>query len=323
MLVRTLTIGGCPRVLLDAGVIVSLYRRDPNRDSPILLFSEGNEGYPKLMKRIPLTLMTTIVFIASSIPSSFAADTSPPELVDWFITINKADISKTDAKVEVRFILSDDSGIVLPNLLLKSLSTTQMTSFATVKELSRSGKLISYEASAIIKIGQSPKVWEWVLYPLRDALGNSSTSFGPGGTWRTQISVIDATFTDDILQCEGLVNNWNKQVEKFQLLESKYSGAQEIAIARLKFGMPIEALQVVNCNNQDFRFKYVTNPGSSSNLITAWVELATIWANTANDVGERTQRENEAKQAVADKAAAELKAKQEAEAKSAAELRAK
>ena len=263
--------------------------------------------------------MTTVVFIASSIPSSFAADTSPPELVDWALTVNKADISKTDATVVVRFILSDDSGIALPNLLLKSLSSTQMTSFATVKELSRSGKLVSYEASAVIKFGQSPKVWEWVLYPLRDALGNNSTSFGPGGTWRTQISVVDGTFTDDILECEGQVNRWNKQVEKFQLLESKYTGAQEIAVVRLMFRMPIELLQVVNCNNQDFRFKYVTNNSSSSNLIIASTELANIWANTANVVGERIDRENEAKQAAAEaKVAAELKAKQEAEAKAAA-----
>jgi hypothetical protein len=271
------------------------------------------------MKRILLALMTTVVFIASSIPSSFAADTSPPELVDWALTVNKADISKTDATVVVRFILSDDSGIALPNLLLKSLSSTQMTSFATVKELSRSGKLVSYEASAVIKFGQSPKVWEWVLYPLRDALGNNSTSFGPGGTWRTQISVVDGTFTDDILECEGQVNRWNKQVEKFQLLESKYTGAQEIAVVRLMFRMPIELLQVVNCNNQDFRFKYVTNNSSSSNLIIASTELANIWANTANVVGERIDRENEAKQAAAEaKVAAELKAKQEAEAKAAA-----
>ena len=272
------------------------------------------------MKRLFLTLVTAIVFLASSMPSSPAADTSAPQLVDWALTINKADISKTDATVTVRFILSDDSEIAAPNLLLKSLSTTQMTPFATVKELSRSGKLVSYEASAVIKFGQSPKVWEWVLYPLRDALGNSSTSFGPGGTWRTQISVVDATFTDDILQCEGLVNNWNKQVEKFQLLESKYSGAQEIAIVRLKFKMPIEVLQVVNCNNQDFRFKYVTDNNSSSNLIIAGTELANIWANTANDVGNRIQQENEAKQVAADKVAQATRDKAAADKVAADEL---
>ena len=254
------------------------------------------------MKRSFLTLVTAIVFLASSMPTSLAADTAPPQLVDWALTLNKADISKTDATVTARFILSDDSEIASPNLLLKSLSTTQMTSFATVKELSRSGKLVSFEASAIIKFGQSPKVWEWVLYPLRDVLGNTSTTFGPGGTWRTQISVVDATFTEDILQCEAQVNNWNKQVEKFQLLESKYSGAQEIAIVRLMFRMPIEALQVVNCNNQDFRFKYVTNSTSSSNLPIASTELANIWANTANEIGNRIQQENEVKQVAADKA---------------------
>jgi hypothetical protein len=112
-------------------------------------------------------------------PIALAADTSPPQLVDWGIVGGSADISKSDAIVVVRFILSDDSEIATPNLLLKSLSTTQMTSFATVKELSRSGKLVSYEASAVIKFGQSPRVWEWVLYPLRDALGNASTAFGP------------------------------------------------------------------------------------------------------------------------------------------------
>lgn len=254
-------------------------------------------------------------------PSSFAADTSAPQLVDWALTVNKADISKTDATVTVRFILSDDSEIALPNLLLKSLSTSQMTPFATVKELSRSGKLVSYEASATIKFGQSPKVWEWVLYPLRDALGNSSTTFGPGGTWRTQISVIDASFTDDVLQCESLVKNWNKEVERFQSFEARYRGAQEFAIVRLGFKISIELLRVEDCNSVAFNEKYTRNV-SPLNLIGLSADLATISAKTAIVVSQRVQDELLAKQA-ADKAAADLKAKQEAEAKAAAELKAK
>ena len=273
------------------------------------------------MKRLFLTLVTAIVFLASSMPTSLAADTAPPQLVDWALTLNKADISKTDATVTVRFILSDDSEIASPNLLLKSLSTTQMTSFATVKELSRSGKLVSFEASAIIKFGQSPKVWEWVLYPLRDALGNSSTSFGPGGTWRTQISVIDASFTDEVLKCEGLVKNWNKEVERFQSFEARYRGAQEFAIVRLGFRIPIELLRSEDCNSAAFNQKYTRND-STLNLIPLWGDLANISANTANVVSQRVQDESLAKQS-ADKAAAELKAKQEAEAKAAAELKAK
>jgi hypothetical protein len=269
------------------------------------------------MKRMLIVIYTAIVLIASSLPQAMAADTSPPELVDWGLTVNKADITTTDAVVTVRFILSDDSGITLPNLLLKSLSTTQMTSFATVRELSRSGKLVSYEASAVIKLGQSPKVWEWVLYPLRDVLGNASTVFGPGGTWRTQISVIDATFTDDILKCEGLVDIWNKQVQKFQLFESKYSGAQEIAVVRLKFRMPIEVLQVANCSNQEFRFKYALDSSSPVYLMVNNTNLANVFADLENVVRVRVQDELDAKAAV------ELKAKQAADAKAAAELKAK
>ena len=79
------------------------------------------------MKRRLRFFLTVFAFVASSIPSAFAADTSPPQLVDWAPTSYKVDISKADAIVVVRFILSDDSDITSPNLLLKSLSSTQMT----------------------------------------------------------------------------------------------------------------------------------------------------------------------------------------------------
>ena len=272
------------------------------------------------MKRLFLTLVTAIVFLASSMPTSLAADTAPPQLVDWALTLNKADISKTDATVTVRFILSDDSEIASPNLLLNSLSTTQMTSFAVVKELSRSGKLVSYEASAVIKFGQSPKVWEWVLYPLRDVLGNSSTSFGPGGTWRSQISVTDATFTDEVLQCETQVKTWNRVVESFQFQEKKYNNAQEFAVARLKYDIPIELLGIENCVADTFRVKYLK---TSPSLDIRNTTLANILAGVQEEVSKRVNRENDINQAATDKAAAELKAKQEAEAKAAAELKAK
>lgn len=273
------------------------------------------------MKRLFLTLITAIAFLASSMPSSFAADTSAPQLVDWALTVNKADISNTDATVTVRFILSDDSEIALPNLLLKSLSTTQLTPFATVKELSRSGKLVSYEASAIIKFGQSPRVWEWVLYPLRDSLGNASTLFGPGGNWRSQISVVDAVFTDDLLQCEGVVKNWNFNVERLQTAEKKYTGAQEFAVLRLKFGLPIELLNVGDCQSDSFRLTYMKST-SSSNLLAATTNLANAWASVTAEVADRFTRETQIKQEAEAKVAAEQKAKLEAEAKAAADLKA-
>jgi serine protease len=138
-------------------------------------------------------------------PYAQAADTAPPQLLDWTLQDTNVDISKGDGKATVKFILSDESGIELPNLLLKSLDTTQMTSFATVKEIIRSGKLISYEATVIVKFGQAPKNWQWVLYPLRDSLGNASTSFGPDSKWPSTVVVTDGVFMakiqSDIAQC--------------------------------------------------------------------------------------------------------------------------
>jgi hypothetical protein len=68
LLVRTLTIGGCPRVLLDALLNVSLNRRDLNRDSPILLLNVENAGYPELMKRIGFVglLITSLILSGTS-----------------------------------------------------------------------------------------------------------------------------------------------------------------------------------------------------------------------------------------------------------------
>ena len=259
-------------------------------------------------------------------PIALAADTSPPQLVDWGIVGGSADISKSDAIVVVRFILSDDSEIATPNLLLKSLSTTQMTSFATVKELSRSGKLVSYEASAVIKFGQSPRVWEWVLYPLRDALGNASTAFGPGVTWVSQINVTDATYTRDKAQCEGIVKQWNNLVSSIQLFESKYSGAQEIAIFRLRSQMPIEMLDIENCMTDAFIVKYTTN----TNLANSVTAIGNIWYELRDKVVTRIQDELDAKQeteakaraakAAADKAAADLLTQQQVAAAAKAAL---
>ena len=63
MLVRTLTIGGCPRVLPDATLNISLESCDPNRDSPILLLNKEESGYSELMKRYLLTLVLSLGLI--------------------------------------------------------------------------------------------------------------------------------------------------------------------------------------------------------------------------------------------------------------------
>ena len=249
------------------------------------------------------------------VPNAFAADTTPPQLLDFSIQDYGADISKSDRPVVVRFILSDDSEIETPKLLLKSLSTTQMTPFASVKELSRSGKLISYEATAIIKVGQSPRFWEWVLYPLKDSLGNTNSIFGPGDSWRTQIEVTDEEYNFVVARCENDAKEWNKLVQKFLDFEARHPGAPELAVARLKSTFPIEkVVGEVICSKNQLRGDYF--------------QLFEIFIAASDKVETRIYAEQEAKreaedQAALEKAEADWKAKQEADEKAAADLKAK
>jgi len=147
------------------------------------------------VKRISVVLLAAFFVSLSPMPVALAADTSAPLLVDWTLLNSTTDISTSSKVVAVKFILSDDSKINEPKLLVKSLETTQMSSFAIVKEVARSGKLVSYEATATLDVGQSPREWEWVLYPLTDEFGNTNNSFGPGGAWTVKFRVFDKLYT--------------------------------------------------------------------------------------------------------------------------------
>ena len=264
------------------------------------------------MKRI-LVGLVMVSLLLSGAQSAFAADTAPPQLVDWTLGTNplNPDISKTDAAVTVKFILSDDSEIEAPHLLLKSLSSTQMTGFAKVKEISRSGKLVSYEASALIKFGQSPGIWEWVLYPLGDVLGNTTSIWGPGSPWSSEVTVLDSVYTQWTLMCDQQVRRWNSIVQNFLNLESKYGDAQELAILRLKFPVSIELLPEDTCTSLEL----VAKRAIAYNDINLQDKLTS--ASMSIIVRINTERE------VAQLAAEELFAKQEADAKATTSVRLK
>jgi hypothetical protein len=208
------------------------------------------------MKKILVILIYSLCLSISSTPYAQAADTVSPQLVDWTLQDISVDISMGDGKATVKFILSDESEIAVPNLLLKSLDTTQMTPFATVKEITRSGKLVSYEATAIIKMGQAPKSWQWVLYPLRDNLGNSSASFGPESKWVSLISVTDANYTREKLAglqtCQRIIIGFNKMIERVDFIEKKFPGYADIEIARLKYSISKTKLEDNFCETQDY-----------------------------------------------------------------------
>ena len=263
------------------------------------------------MKRSILVFSLLMSLMVSATPSAFGADTSPPQLVDWSLQYNQVDISRVDVRVNVKFILSDDSEIVTPSLIIKSLSTSQMSS-ADVKEIARSGKLISYEAIAVIKKGQSPRVWEWVLSPLKDLLGNTSNSEGPGSSWKSQFSVIDASYTGKVLQCEIDTNLWNASVEQLEEAEIQFPSTEEFVIFRLKASEPIV--------KRDFSKCVPTLSSKDSSKIQ--ISAISLRSQVRNALNRAADARREAQQ-LATKAAAELKAKQEAEAKALAELKAK
>ena len=261
--------------------------------------------------------LVTVLLVGLMQTPAMAADTEAPILVDWTIKSANGNIAETDARLTVAFIISDESSIDQPNLLLKSLTTTQLTAFAEVKEIAKSGRLTSYEATAIVKKGQSPRKWEWVLYPLRDSLGNSSNRFGPDEKWIKTVVLWDKSYHPDITFCENGVDAYNKAVLRFREFETKNPNSEIVSVWKFKQGIPASLILIdsARCesNLQETMNKY--SAVEASNIISGIAGLSDqiIVAN------EKIRAEAEAKT----KAEAEAKAKAEAEAKAAAELKAK
>jgi hypothetical protein len=242
-------------------------------------------------------------------PLALAADTSAPLLVDWTLQNSNADISTSSRTVSVKFILSDDSKISEPKLLVKSLETTQMSSFALVKEIAKSGKLVSYEATVTINLGQSPREWEWVLYPLTDEFGNSNNSFGPGSVWPVKFRVFDKSYSFANFQYIGICLNqlrvFNKSFENYLRAKKSDPNNVRLSVLILKFNLP-----EININEK------LCETDTERTLQNYGLDQAVALDNDLGPIFDEIQIKNQ-------KTAAELKAKQEADAKVAAELKAK
>lgn len=244
-------------------------------------------------------LLCTLVF--GFTPSAVAADLAAPVLVDWTLDNSIVDISNGPTSVIVKFILSDDSNINDPKLIVKSLDNTQMSTFAKVKVVAKSGKLTSYEASTLINFGQSPREWEWVLYPLSDELGNTNNTFGPGGAWPTKFVVFDKSYTYQnftfIRSCLSGLRIFNRALTRFLILQKSDPNNIQLSVLKLKFTLPGSAIDEKLCETDTARISEAYGPDQAVGLADA---LGTI----EDEINSRTAR-----------AAAELKAKQEAEAK--------
>jgi hypothetical protein len=147
------------------------------------------------MKTKVLQFLLTISLALSITPSAFAADTNAPVLVDWKLIDLETDISNGNGVLRIQFSVSDESNIAEPLSNVGSTTTTQQTSFAFPKLISKVGNISTYSAEAIVKFGQAPGLWRWLFFPMRDVVGNSSQGFGPGGSWHINVWVYDNDFT--------------------------------------------------------------------------------------------------------------------------------
>ena len=231
--------------------------------------------------------------IVTANPAS-AADTAPPQLVDWSTT-SAINISDSYGQVTAKFILSDDSKIDLPQLKLKSLTTTQITTFATVKVLQQIGKLTSYEATVFVQKEQAPRDWHWVLSPLSDSLGNRSVEMGPGGSWNARVAVYNKEFTESLAACEKLIIGWNNLITTFEAAEKNFPGFPDFGIFRLKHSDPIKKRELSFCSNPN----EIANLEGRRNEIQIFSDQMAAMFAVLHDVAGRA-----ADKAVADKAAA-------------------
>lgn len=193
-------------------------------------------------------LFFSLLFLGLTSPMARASDTKPPLLVDWNLIHRQVGISDSDAILAVKFILNDESPIELPRLLLRSKTTSQITEFANVTLLASSGNLYSYEAKSVIKKGQAPRSWEWILYPLRDVLGNQNSKFGPGDAWPAEVLVTDLVYTNLIANCERSLPQLNSTIERILTLEKDYpTYKEEVELIRFKYQIPATILTSEYC----------------------------------------------------------------------------
>ena len=148
------------------------------------------------MKRLIVGALTSALLLLVFPSVSNAADTSAPVLVDWKLIDLKTDISNGNGFLRIQFSVSDESDISEPLSNVGSTTTTQQTGFAFPKLISKVGNVSTYTAEATVKFGQAPGIWRWLLFPLRDVIGNSSQGFGPGGSWPINVWVYDKDFTE-------------------------------------------------------------------------------------------------------------------------------
>lgn len=124
------------------------------------------------------------------------SDTTPPQVVDFEVLPTAVDVSTAAQTVSVRARITDNSsGTTAPTMTLSSTTTDQTTGFGPMQLVEGSSLDGWWEWSATVPVGAAAGNWAVVLYPLRDARGNSG-SFGPPPGFPDTVNVVNTAGSD-------------------------------------------------------------------------------------------------------------------------------
>ena len=116
-------------------------------------------------------------------------DTDAPVLVSFDFSPRTVDVSASSQTVIVTMRLTDATGVSAPSFSFSSRDTTQSSGFGTTSLISGTTTDGTWQSVVTIDQGSAPGIWDATLFPLRDTIGNSNSSFGPPPGFPDELTV--------------------------------------------------------------------------------------------------------------------------------------
>ena len=176
------------------------------------------------MKSKCISWAAIIAFALVPINPAYAADTSPPQIVDWQLSDSQPKLIPNGATFISTFVVSDESSVDLPELYLQSTSTSQKSQIAQVTLIKKIGNLASYKATVLLSKDSAPKEWMWMFASLRDEFGNIQTNTQ---NLNLAVNAFNESFTaNDFFYTRQLANTKESYLRNVRLLD-KYASRLE------------------------------------------------------------------------------------------------
>ncbi len=177
-----------------------------------------------------------------SINPAFAADTSPPQIVDWQLAESQPNLIPNGATFRSTFVISDESNIDSPKLYLQSTSTSQKSEMAQVTLIKKIGNLTSFEATVSLSKDSAPKEWIWTFSSLRDQFGNIQSKTQ---NFNLKVNAFNESFTSSDFYYQQRINKekesylrtvrlFDNFVKRLDDLLNKYPNDAGLLLAKIK-----------------------------------------------------------------------------------------